>query len=151
MLQHADLYHTGIVVDDVDDAKAEYSDVMGVTWRFEGEVDQPVWFPGEGARTVTFRFAYTKDGPHKLELVRPIPGTLWTVSGVGHAHHLGYWCDDVPAVSAALEAQGLPVCAKLGVEDPDALPFIVLHRARSGIYLELVSRANRELMFGDEL
>ena len=146
----ADLFHTGIVVDDVDAAKAEYSDLMGVTWGFEGEVDQPVWFPDTGGRTVTFRFAYTDQGPHRLELVRPIPGTLWEVTGVGHAHHLGFWCDDVPRVSAELVQRSVPLCAKVGVGEADAHAAIVLHRAQSGVYIELLSTEMRELMFGGQ-
>jgi catechol 2,3-dioxygenase-like lactoylglutathione lyase family enzyme len=147
-VNHADLYHTGIVVDDVDQAKAEYSDLLGVTWGFEGETDVPVWFP-DGPKTISFKFAYTVEGPHRLELVRPVPGTLWTVSGPGHAHHLGYWCADVPTTSAAMNDRGFPLCAKVGVDSADAPPSIVLHRAPTGIYIELVSLDMKALMFGE--
>jgi hypothetical protein len=147
LIELAELYHTGIVVDDVDAAKEEYSDLMGVTWGPEGEADVPVWMP-EGARMMSFRYAYTSQGPHRLELVRPTPGTIWTVSGVGQAHHLGYWCDDVPAVSAELSRRGLTLRAKIGVDDPDADADFVMHQARSGVYIELVASSNRERMFG---
>jgi hypothetical protein len=58
LIKFSDLYHTGIVVEDVDAAKAEYTDLTGVTWGPEGEVEMPVCFP-DGATTVSFRFAYT--------------------------------------------------------------------------------------------
>src|SRR5688572_25212443 len=146
LVAFAELYHTGIVVDDVDAAKEEYSDLMGVTWGLEGEVDVPVWMP-EGARTMSFRYAYTAEGPHRLELVRPTPGTIWTVSGVGHAHHLGYWCDDVVGASAELSRRGLPLRARVGVDTAEGDVPIVIHQARTGIYIELVDASRRDVMF----
>jgi Glyoxalase/Bleomycin resistance protein/Dioxygenase superfamily len=149
LIKFSDLYHTGIVVEDVDAAKAEYSDLTGVTWGPEGEVDMPVCLPG-GPTTVSFRFAYTTQGPHHLELVRQIPGTLWTVSGPGQAHHLGYWCDDVAGASAELTRRGLPLCAKIGVDDPDAAAPFVIHQTRTGAYVELVDAAMRPVIFGGQ-
>jgi catechol 2,3-dioxygenase-like lactoylglutathione lyase family enzyme len=148
-IDFGELYHTGIVVEDIEAAKAEYTDFMGVSFGFQGEADMPVWFP-DGAKTVTFRFAYTAQGPHRLELVGALPGTLWTAPSPGHAHHLGYWCDDVPAASAELTRRGAPLAAKLGTLEPDEDGVIVLHRAPSGIYLELVSSEMRAQMFGEE-
>jgi catechol 2,3-dioxygenase-like lactoylglutathione lyase family enzyme len=142
-----ELYHTGIVVDDVEAAKAEYTDVMGVEWGPEGEYDVPVWLP-DGRRNVTFKMAYTAQGPHRLELVRAIPGTLWTVTGPGMAHHLGYWSDDVTGASEELSRRGLALLAKVAVDEDDANPVAVFHQARTGAYIELVSSAGREAMFG---
>ncbi|HEX4396102.1 MAG TPA: hypothetical protein VH136_00580 [Trebonia sp.] len=39
---HADLYHTGIVVHDLEKAKAEMSEHLGLTWGVQGESEQPV-------------------------------------------------------------------------------------------------------------
>lgn len=112
-LNHADLYHTGIVVADLAAAKVEYERLLGVRWGFssesakpEGTPDEmPVLFP-DGFRTVDFQFAYSEQGPHRLELVQMIPGTIWTVDLAGHAHHVGYWCDDIVGVSRALTEAG---------------------------------------------
>ena len=150
VIKYSNLFHTGIVVDDIEAAKREYSDLAGVTWGFAGEMEMPVWLP-TGATTVPFRFAYTREGPHRLELVGDMPGTLWTVTGVGHVHHLGYWCDGgLEDVSAELTHRGLPLRAKVGVADPDAPAPIVIHQAGTGAYLELVDIALRPSMFGDE-
>jgi Glyoxalase/Bleomycin resistance protein/Dioxygenase superfamily len=146
----ADLYHTGIIVDEVEAAKAEYSDLMGVTWGAQGSVEMPILLP-DGPKMVTFEYAYTTAGPHRLELVAPIPGTLWAVHGNGHAHHLGYWCGDVAATSAELARRGHPLRVKVGVSEPDEPAGIVIHQARSGVYIELVDVALRSAMFpGDE-
>jgi hypothetical protein len=148
IIKSSDLFHTGIVVDDIDAAKREYTELAGVTWGFQGEMDMPVWLPG-GPTTVSFCFAYTAEGPHRLELVRQLPGTLWTVTGAGQVHHVGYWCDDVGNASVELARRGLPLCARVGVDDPDAAAPIVIHQAKTGAYLELVDIAMRPVMFGE--
>jgi hypothetical protein len=99
-----------------------------------------------GPATLTFGFAYSARGPHRIELVQAIPGTLWEVPRPGRAHHLGYWSDDVPAMSAALAARGLPLAARADGPAP-----IVMHRAPSGLYVELVDRSLREMLFGQDL
>jgi catechol 2,3-dioxygenase-like lactoylglutathione lyase family enzyme len=143
------LYHTGIVVEDFEAAKAEYTELMGVTFGFQGEVEMPVWFP-DGPKTVTFRFAYTDQGPHRLELVGEIPGTLWEVPGPGRVHHAGYWCDDVKATSRELSGRGLPLLAKVGVASGDEDASIVFFQAKSGLYIELISSEMKAAMFGEE-
>lgn len=148
-INFGDLYHTGIVVSDVDHAKIEYSDLFGVTWGLEGEAEMPVWLPS-GARVVNFKFAYTNEGPHRLELVQAIDNSLWSVSDVGQAHHFGYWCEDVTATSAELERRGVPLAAKIGVDSKDSESMFVMHRMNSGAYLELVSAAVREHMFTND-
>lgn len=148
-INFGDLYHTGIVVSDVDHAKIEYSDLFGVTWGLEGEAEMPVWLPS-GARMVNFKFAYTNEGPHRLELVQAIDNSLWSVSGVGQAHHFGYWCEDVTATSAELERRGVPLAAKIGVNSKDSESMFVMHRMNSGAYIELVSAAVREHMFTND-
>jgi|tagenome__1003787_1003787.scaffolds.fasta_scaffold20948226_2 hypothetical protein len=144
-----ELFHTGIVVDDVDAAKAEVTDALGVAWGPEGEADMPVWLP-EGPSSITFRYAYSDLGPHRLELVRRIPDTLWTVAGSGHTHHLGHWCADVPGVSKELEQRGLPLVAKVGVDTAAARAPIVYHQAKNGFYIELIDVALRSAMFEED-
>lgn len=148
IIKFGNLFHTGIVVDDIEAAKREYADLLGVSWGFEGEMEMPVWFPS-GPDKIVFCYAYTSEGPHRLELVRQMPGTLWTAVGAGQVHHLGYWCDDVADSSTELTRRGLALCAKVGVDDPDAAAPIVIHQAKSGAYVELVDVAMRPVMFGE--
>lgn len=143
------LYHTGIVVTDIEAAKTEYAELLGLTWGFQGESEMPVWFP-DGARTVQFSYAYSDQGPHRLELVGEISDTLWTVSRTGHAHHLGYWCDDVDATERRLVGLGMTVAARIGVSDLHAPAPIVYVEPAAGGYVELVSSELRAQMFGDD-
>jgi len=146
-LNHRDLYHTGIVVADVQLAKREYTEALGVSWGLEAEREVPVLLES-GPRTVTFRFAYTNEGPHRIELVQQIENTLWTTTAPGHVHHLGYWCDDLRAVSHALLQWGAPRTAAIGATT-EAEPWVaVMHRLPSGAHVELVDRAREPDMFG---
>jgi hypothetical protein len=72
---HADLYHTGIVVHDLERAKAELSEQLGITW-------------------------------------------------------------------------GVQLAARVGTGEPGGQAPIVMHRAASGLYVELVDRSLREVLFG---
>ncbi len=84
-----------------------------------------------------------------MELVGAVPDTLWTVSGIGHAHHFGYRCDDVPKVSAELAARGVPLCGKVGVDEAEADAPMVPHQAKTGVFIELVNSESRAVMFGE--
>jgi Glyoxalase/Bleomycin resistance protein/Dioxygenase superfamily len=145
-VRHADLFHTGIVVDDLTSAKEEFGDLLGVTW-LEGEGDSPMLL-ADGPRTLRMAFAYSAAGPHHLELIQSVPGTLWTVAGTGHAHHVGYWSDDVGQASAALSARGLPRVANLGTYEDDQFPIGVYHQGNNGLYIEVLSRELYPVIFG---
>jgi hypothetical protein len=75
---------------------------------------------------------------------------LWTVAGPGHAHHIGYWSDDVGAASAALSARGAPRVATMGTHDEAAPPMAVIHQAQSGLYIEILARSLRTVIFGED-
>jgi hypothetical protein len=135
-------FHVGIVVDDLDAALAQLTDLFGYRWCDEIAVPTDVALP-TGGRVVDFRFAYSMDAP-RLEIIQSIPGTLWTPVADSGVHHLGYWCDDVDGASAALERSGLAREAA-GVQ-PDGSATWAYHRAASGPRIELVSASLRPLM-----
>ena len=93
-LIHGDLFHTGIVVDDLDAAQEEFGRLLGVTWLEGGGKVRMVTAEGE-SRAVT-KYAISAEGPHHVELVQSVPGTLYEANGSNRAHHVGYWVDDVP-------------------------------------------------------
>ncbi|MGD9793525.1 MAG: VOC family protein [Acidimicrobiia bacterium] len=151
----ADLYHTGVVVPDLAVAKAEYAR-LGFSFGFGSEAmppdtpsEMPVIFE-TGLAMVKFVFSCTTPGPHRIELAQAIAGTIWEVLPGRSGHHIGYWCDDVARTSAQLERMGFPCAARIGVTSLDAAPAAVMHRTDSGMYIELVARANRSLMFPED-
>ena len=147
-LRHDALFHTGIVVDDLVAAKEELGEQFGVTWHEGG--GEVLLVTGDGAATTKTAYVLSKEGPHHLELVQSVAGTLYTPAPPGtagpRAHHLGYWTDDVRAASAALEAQGLPLDTSMCFGSADAPPICAYHRAGDGFFVELVSTKMRKVL-----
>ena len=141
-LRHANLFHTGIVVDDLAAAKEQLGALLGVTW-FEGGGDVRV-ITDDGARTARAAYALSREGPHHVELAQSVEGTLWTASAPGHAHHLGYWVDDVATASAELARLGSPRIATIAAAD-EAPPMCAYHQA-NGLYVEIVSLAMKPVL-----
>jgi Glyoxalase/Bleomycin resistance protein/Dioxygenase superfamily len=145
-LHHDALFHTGIVVDDLAAAKEELGAQLGVTWHEGG--GEVLLVTTDGAALTTTAYVLSKEGPHHLELVQSVPGTLYTPTPTPgpRAHHLGYWTDDVRAASAALEAQGLPLDTSMCFGRADAPPICAYHRAGDGFFVELVSTKMRKVL-----
>jgi len=143
VLRHDNLFHTGFVVDDLASAKDEVGEALGVTWREGGASVRML--TDDGAFTVRTAYALSCEGPHHVELVQSIEGTLWTTTAAGHAHHLGYWVDDVATASAALVGLGLGWVASIAMTD-DAPPICAYHLTRAGLCVEIVALAMRPVL-----
>lgn len=146
-LRHADLWHTGIVVDDLAAATEEIGAQLGVTW-FEGGGEVRL-HTDDGVRTVRTGYALSRQGPHHVELCQAVEGTFWTATSPGHAHHLGYWTTDVPAASASLSQRGMPLVGAVHFDD-DSPPICAYHQATNGLYVEVVGVALRRLLLPSE-
>jgi catechol 2,3-dioxygenase-like lactoylglutathione lyase family enzyme len=138
----ADQFHVGIVVDDLDRAVDELTELFGYGWCDEIDVVQPVRVP-TGPIHVRFRFRYSRTTP-RLEVIHGQPGTLWSTDPGSGIHHLGYWSDDVAADGAALHAAGYQLEA--ASDDGDGAPTWSFHRAPDGPRIELISRALEPLV-----
>jgi catechol 2,3-dioxygenase-like lactoylglutathione lyase family enzyme len=144
-LSHDDLYHTGFVVDDLEAAQERFGSLLGASWLTGGGTVQ-IRTP-DGSSVVETKYALSAEGPHHVELVQSVPGTLYLASGSASAHHLGYWVDDVTAASEALEKWGMPCAASVGIEGSRRGPMAAYHRAGEGSYLEVVARSMRRVLF----
>ncbi|HEX4018809.1 MAG TPA: VOC family protein [Frankiaceae bacterium] len=143
-LSHADLFHTAIVVDDIEAAKAEFGALLGLTWHEGG--GKVTMQTAQGQSRVATQYAISVEGPHHVELVQSTPGTLYTTNGSTRAHHVGYWVDDVPTASEALVSSGLTnvVLISFGGDRP---PITAYHEAGDGFWIELVARSMKPLLF----
>lgn len=137
-LRPQDLYHTGVVVEDLDTAIQRLTALAGYRWTVPTGYPFTVWTP-DGTMTVTFRFVYSIEAPH-LELVQQIPGTVWTPAPGNAAHHLGYFVDDLRASSEALADAGLPIeaCGSVDEKHPTVFAY---HKGDDGIRIEIVDRS----------
>lgn len=146
MLTTGDVFHTGFVVEDLDAAKRELGSLFELEWTPVEEREMPLRGP-DGPFRPTLRFTYTRQGPHRLELLEATPGTIWmppvaAAGGTLAAHHIGVWCDDLAATSRRLVADGAPRLATYDGDGEDAVGF-AYHRLPTGALIELVDSARR--------
>ncbi|KUI27067.1 bleomycin resistance protein [Mycobacterium sp. IS-1742] len=139
-LDPIDLYHVGIVVDDLDAAAARLTAAGGHRWTRPLEYTLPV-VTATGDLDVPFRISFSVQPVH-LELVQEVPGTLWSAVPGRGTHHLGYWVDDVHSTSEALERAGFAFEAGPRADQPRTFAY---HVDSAGTRIEIVDRA----VFGD--
>jgi hypothetical protein len=131
----SDLYHTGIVVEDVAAAMQWFEKAGGYRWCEPFTAEQVVQLE-DGERTLTLQGTYSMDEP-RLELVGAIEGTLWRPASVG-AHHLGFWSDHVDDDVGSMSALGGVVEARSLL--PDGSSLWAYCRSVLGVRIEFVSR-----------
>ena len=71
------LYHTGIVVDDLEATMDWFTKVAGYTWTDVVTVDQDA-VTADGEVTIPMKMVYSGAEP-RLELLQTVPGTVWTL------------------------------------------------------------------------
>jgi len=136
-LKPEDLYHTGIVVPDLDTAARRFAAMAG--YSFTKSIEGPVAIRTEtGQQTVDLRFMYSLQAPH-VELIEEVPGTPWIAARGNAVHHLGYFTDDFATTASALQAQGftLELCP---ASDCDAPSIFAYYLSPDGVRVEIVDR-----------
>jgi catechol 2,3-dioxygenase-like lactoylglutathione lyase family enzyme len=126
-------YHIGIVVRDVAESQAQFTELLGLRWcqvqRRPGAI-----MTSAGRVETQSEFTYSQDGPPYIELLRQQPNTPWAELGL---NHLAYWTD-VPAdegarfsacgfgfESVSIDAAGVPRAG-------------LYHKDQNGVRIELV-------------
>jgi Glyoxalase/Bleomycin resistance protein/Dioxygenase superfamily len=144
------LYHVGIVVPDIETAKAHLGELLGITWGPVVHVDafDVRAFDREGADgndlVVPNTLCYSTEAPH-IELVQEVPGTVWECNEHSNLHHVGVWTDALPADSSTYSELRCPL--QLCGRDADgALQQFAYHRDPLGVRIELVDIAMKPLM-----
>jgi catechol 2,3-dioxygenase-like lactoylglutathione lyase family enzyme len=132
------LYHSGIVVDDLDATLDWFTKVAGYRWTDVVEVEQVAQTP-DGEVTIPMRMVYSGDAP-RVEIIQTAPGTIWVPADSG-VHHLGYWSDDVESDLATLESSGMHYEAKSYNPDGSGTLLWAYAKGPTGPRIELVSRA----------
>jgi lactoylglutathione lyase len=136
-VKQENLYHTGIVVDDLEATMAWFADVAGYTWTDVVSVDQTA-VTADGEVTIPMTMVYSGADP-RLELLRTVPGTVWTPADSG-VHHIGYWSDDVESDLATLESGGMTCEVKSYNPDGSGTLLWAYAKGPTGPRIELVSR-----------
>ena len=131
------LYHTGVVVDDLEATMERLAKVAGYTWTDVVTVDQEA-VTSDGDETIPMKMVYSGAEP-RLELLQTVPGTMWTPADSG-VHHLGYWSDDVESDLATLESNGMALEVKSYNPDGSGTLLWAYAKGSTGPRIELVSR-----------
>lgn len=102
----AGIFHTGMIVDDIERVMYQMSEAFGFQWAEPLHFTRPAWTV-KGNLSRESLVTYSLDGPHHVELVQSLDTTAWEAAiGGPRIDHIGYWADDLPAEIARLEALG---------------------------------------------
>jgi catechol 2,3-dioxygenase-like lactoylglutathione lyase family enzyme len=139
------LYHVGIVVPDIEAAKARFTDLLGITWGPVVHTDTLDMRDGDGNDLVfPNTLCYSTEPPH-LELVLEVPGSVWECNEHSNLHHIGVWTDALPADSNRYSELRCPL--QLCGHDADTAPIqFAYHRDPLGVRIELVDAAMKPMM-----
>lgn len=141
-LRPEDLYHTGIVVPDLDAAMARLTALTGYRWITPLSYTLP-FRTAAGSRELTSTIVYSVQGPH-LELVQEVPGSPWTAAPGNSVHHLGYFTDNLAETGRMLERNGFRFEMTADVAQPSAesdLALFAYYVDAFGTRIEIVDRA----------
>jgi Glyoxalase/Bleomycin resistance protein/Dioxygenase superfamily len=133
-----DFYHTGIVVPDLDAAKARLSALAGYRWINPLTYTLP-FRTATGTRELTSTVVYSLQSPH-VELLEEVPGSPWTAAPGNAVHHLGYFSDDLAESARALEDNGFTFEMTAAVSGSN-LALFAYYVDAVGTRIEIVDRA----------
>lgn len=140
MIDYQRLFHTGLLVSDLETSMAVLGRSLGLSWaepyRFE---NLPFWTPETGTREIELLVTYSRQGPQHLELIQGAADGFYAPSGDPGTHHVGVWVDDVAAEVALLEQQGWTPVAAGGGPGQGYGTFAYLSHPDGKLLLELVS------------
>jgi catechol 2,3-dioxygenase-like lactoylglutathione lyase family enzyme len=141
-LGNLDVFHVGIVVDDLDAAMGTLGGTLGLTWAPVQQREQVVRTGDGDVRSDEIRFTYSAEGVPHLELIESATRRVWQPGPPGQLHHVGAFATDVAAASRRLAADGAPL--EFGGGDGDEPAGFAYHLAPGGLRVELVEAARRE-------
>lgn len=148
LLDHRDLFHICLTVDDIEATMAAYSEQYGLTWSPLEEESFVAIVPGIDQQVPqTSRTCWSKQGPVYIELGELGEGLVEWDGDTLDPHHAGYWVDDIDATRDALVEQGFTIDFEVIVRNNGRrIPFM---RSPRGFGVELCPRENREALLAN--
>ena len=139
MLGELDVFHVGLVVEDIEASMATIGGNLAIRWAPVQTRTQVITTGAGEVRHEPIIFTYSCDGPPHVELIQSQPGSAWEVTPPGVLHHIGAFAQDVtkpPGSGLELEFGG--------GDGPQPVGF-AYYRAPGGIRVELVDALRREV------
>jgi hypothetical protein len=143
-MNRSELFHVGIVVPDLDAARARLAELFGLEWGPVAENEIEIRDADGNDLVVPNRICYSTAPPY-LELIQEVPGTPWVCNEHSNLHHIGFFTDELVADSGGLSAAQCPLemMDGHGVAPPVMWAY---HRDPLGVRVELVNAGMREMM-----
>jgi hypothetical protein len=135
-------FHSALVVPEVHSALDQLSRAFGLEWSSIRESETAVWTP-EGRVDLTFRGAFSKPGPTRIEIIESIDGTLWSAPDDVVLHHVSFWSSDLINDARHLAEDGFPMMATSWGDDGQTPTLFTYHRKGRGPYMELLDENER--------
>jgi catechol 2,3-dioxygenase-like lactoylglutathione lyase family enzyme len=140
------LYHVGIVVPDIEAAKARFTDLLGITWGPVVETEAIELRDGDGNELVfPNTLCYSTEPPY-LELVLEVPGSVWECNEHSNLHHIGVWSDDLHAETAKYSDDLICPLQLCGRDAEGGLQQFAYHHDPLGVRIELVDASMKPFM-----
>lgn len=141
--KHKQIFKTGLIVADVEAAMRDLDRWLSLDWTPLRTVDLEVRTP-LGQEAVSLSFVCARRGDNVLELIEAQPEGYYRLPTEAPLHHVGMWVDDLPATSASLVADGMPLEAA-GVNAGQSPALFAFHTNPYGLRVELVDTVMRPM------
>ena len=138
-LRPQDLYHTGIVVADLDAAMARLTALAGYQWITPLSYTLPFRTAAAGTQEFTSTIVYSLQSPH-IELIQEVSGSPWVAAPGNSVHHLGYFTDNLAEAARSLQDNGFKFEATAAVSQSE-LSLFAYYVDTFGTRIEIVDRA----------
>lgn len=139
-MSDGDLFKTGFLVLDIEQAMRDFSSWLGVSWT-PVQTSPLKLQVGRLREEVDLRFAYSREGPPYLELLEARSAGYYSRDPGPHLHHVGRWVDDLPKEISRLSRAGMKLEAA-GIDDEGRTPaMFAFCTGAHGLRVELVDRA----------
>jgi len=138
----SEMFHVGIVVADLDAARARLSELLGLTWGPVVETAALEVRDAEGRDlALPNRINYSTVPPY-VELVQEQPWTTWVCNPYSNLHHIGFFSTAVAADSDGLARAMCPleIAGRAGAASPAGFAY---HVDPLGVRIEFVDVASR--------
>jgi len=140
MLDFQRVFHTGLLVHDLEEGMAQYGEALNLEWAKPFTFEAlPLWTPGTGLQHLRLEVTYSTRGPQHLEIMIGPKGSFYDPDlGIGF-HHVGYWVDDVREEVQGMQHKGWSVVAAGDVPEEGWGTFVYLTPPGGGLVVEFVS------------
>lgn len=137
------LYHSGFVVMDLERAVCGLQ-LAGIRrWTAPRETSGMSAQSSGRSVPARFRYAYSCEGPHHLELIQPLDAEVFEIDFDITFHHFGFWTDDLERDVHSAVYAGLPLEVAF-IDDSTGNTKVTYHRdPQSGLRYELVPASTR--------